>query len=267
MAKRSFLGRIADAGRKWLQRTFGGQSSPTSEAPEPEIAPTDEPTSQLAHSEPTKPAFKENDELEKLRRKFEPIITEANRRIELLQSQGLYSAAVARVEEEQGHNYFDIDEVESKGQLLSLATAARVFLNDETSTLEGARIYTAQLKAEKYRGQFRNQFNNWENKFKRFNINVIDEDTAKEVFRNYRKIEEIRAAEITGDGAYGSENLIIAMYDAQVNGQDSFMYGMEQLDSFYRKKTKEWQDRFSEANSVADILGLYESYDERGLYF
>lgn len=262
MAKKSFFGKLAEAGAKWLKQTFGERISQPSSQPVHAPQPQPISASQLAKIE----SEKESVELQKLQKQIAPIIEQANRRIELIKAQGLLSMAVNRVEEEQGHDYFDIDDLNTKGELIAVATAARVFLNDEQSTIEGSRIYTAQLRGEQYRGQFGNQWNKYSNNFKTFNTATIDEETAKVVFRNYRKIEELRAAEITGDGAFGSENLIIAMYDAQVRGMDSFMVGMDQLDSFYRMKTKEWRDRFESSNSVADIQGLYEDYD-RGLYF
>lgn len=267
MARKTFFGRLAEAGREWLSRTFGPQV--VDEEPS-QLAKTDSPqetqvpqSSQASHipeyNEPE--TSEEQRKVDEARERFEPIISEANRRIELIKSQGLSSAAVSRVEQEGGRDYFSLDEYETIPELIKEATRARVFLADETSTIEGAKIYTAQLNAAEFRGQFGNQYHTWEHKFKNFNTSVIDEEVAKIVFSNYRKLEELRAADITGDGAYGSENLIIAMYDAQIHGEDSFMSGLEQLDAHYRKKTSEWQSRFQQANEVTSILGLYENED------
>ena len=204
--------------------------------------------------------------LERMKERLQPIISEANRRAEALKFRQLSSAALLRAEEESGRDYFDIDELADKSSIIKEATRARVFLADKTSTIEGAKIFTAQLNAAIYKGKFGNQYHNWENKYKNFDISAIDEDIAKEVFRNYRKLEEIRAADIVGDGAYGSENLIIAMYDAQIRGEDSFMAGLEQLDAHYTMKKASWQKRFERANSVASILGFYED-DNDEYYF
>lgn len=209
---------------------------------------------------------KQVDYLESMKERLEPIINEANRRAEALKFRQLSSAALIRAEEESGRDYFDIDELTDRSSIIKEATRARVFLADKTSTIEGAKVFTAQLNAAVYKGKFGNQYHNWENKYKNFDISTIDEDTAKEVFRNYRKLEEIRAADIVGDGAYGSENLIIAMYDAQIRGEDSFMAGLEQLDAHYAMKKASWQKRFERANSVASILGFYED-DSDEYYF
>lgn len=209
---------------------------------------------------------KQADYLERMKERLQPIISEANRRIEALKFRQLSSAAVLRAEEESGRDYFDIDELTDRSSIIKEATRARVFLADKTSTIEGAKVFTAQLNAAIYKGKFGNQYHNWENKYKNFDISTIDEKIAKEVFRNYRKLEEIRAADIIGDGAYGSENLIIAMYDAQIRGEDSFMAGLDQLDTHYKMKQASWQKRFERANSVASILGFYED-DNNEYYF
>lgn len=204
---------------------------------------------------------------ERKRKELEPIIDEANRRIGNIVNLGLQSAALSRVEEETGRPYLTFDDAETIPQLITEATRARVFLNDKTSTIEGAKVYTAQLNAEEFRGKFGNQYHTWEHKYKNFDTNIIDEEVAKRVFENYRKLEELRAADIVGDGAYGSENLIIAMYDAEIHGEDSFDAGLDQLNAHYTQKTEEWQARFERSNSVAAILGFYVDNDEEGWYF
>lgn len=215
------------------------------------------PASKLARQN-SHHAAKQADYLQSMKERLQPIITEANKRAEALKFRQLSSAALLRAEEESGRDYFDIDELTDRPSIIKEATRARVFLADKTSTIEGAKVFTAQLNAAIYKGKFGNQYHNWENKYKNFDISTIDEEIAKEVFRNYRKLEEIRAADIVGDGAYGSENLIIAMYDAQIRGEDSFTAGLEQLDAHYAMKKASWQKRFERANSVASILGFYE---------
>lgn len=222
-------------------------------------------TSKLAQATPTR-GGKQVDYLETMKERLEPIINEANRRVEALKFRNLSSAALLRAEEESGRDYFNLDDLTDRESIIEEATRARVFLADKTSTIEGAKVFTAQLNAAIYKGKFGNQYHNWENKYKNFDISAIDEEIAKEVFRNYRKLEEIRAADIVGDGAYGSENLIIAMYDAQIRGEDSFMAGLEQLDAHYAMKKASWQKRFERSNSVASILGLYED-DSDEYYF
>lgn len=281
MARKGFFGRLADAGRAWLERTFGGnrgenrasRQAEEYEAREAERRESErlarEAEERRAKEEASRQAAREAEAIQTMKDRLEPLISEANRRAELLQSQGYASAALSRAEQETGRDYFTLDDANTRGEIIEEATRARVFLADETSTIEGAKIYTAQLNAAEFRGKFGNQYHTWEHKFKNFDTSVIDEEIAKTVFSNYRKLEELRAADITGDGAYGSENLIIAMYEAQVRGEDSFMVGLDQLDAHYRKKTIEWQSRFERANEVGSILGTMTDYDDGigGLYF
>lgn len=281
MAKKGFFGRLADAGRAWLERTFGGSRGENQasrqteeyEAREAERRETERAERDAEEwrtkEEASRQTAREAEAIQTMKDRLEPLISEANRRAELLQSQGYASVALSRAEQETGRDYFTLDDASTRGEIIEEATRARVFLADETSTIEGAKIYTAQLNAAEFRGKFGNQYHTWEHKFKNFDTSVIDEEIAKTVFSNYRKLEELRAADITGDGAYGSENLIIAMYEAQVRGEDSFMLGLDQLDAHYRKKTIEWQSRFERANEVGSILGTMTDYDDRmgGLYF
>lgn len=285
MARKGFFGRLADAGRAWLERTFGGgraQNEASRQAEDYEAREAQRRESERVEREAeerrakeeasrqaAQRAAREREAIESMKERLEPLISEANRRAELLQSQGYASAALSRAEQETGRDYFTLDDASTRGEVIEEATRARVFLADETSTIEGAKIYTAQLNAAEFRGKFGNQYHTWEHKFKNFDTSVINEEIAKTVFSNYRKLEELRAADITGDGAYGSENLIIAMYEAQVRGEDSFMAGLDQLDAHYRKKTVEWQSRFARANEVGSILGTMTDYDDGigGLYF
>lgn len=271
MARKGLLGRLADAGRAWLKRTFGNraESQVSQQAEINEAREVKQDTrEQWTEETVSQQAAREANAIQSMKDRLEPLISEANRRAELLQAQGYSSAALSRAEQETGRDYFTLDDAETRGQIIEEATRARVFLADETSTIEGAKIYTAQLNAAEFRGKFGNQYHTWEHKFKNFDTSVIDEEIAKTVFSNYRKLEELRAADITGDGAYGSENLIIAMYEAQVRGEDSFMVGLDQLDAHYRKKTIEWQTRFERANEVGSILGTFTDYDEiGGLFF
>lgn len=279
MARKGLFGRLADAGRAWLKNTFGdnrGRKETSRQAEDYEASEAQRRESERAAreaeerivEEASRQAAREREAIESMKERLEPLISEANRRAELLQSQGYASAALLRAEQETGRDYFTLDDANSRGEIIEEATRARVFLADETSTIEGAKIYTAQLNAAEFRGKFGNQYHTWEHKFKNFDTSIIDEEIAKTVFSNYRKLEELRAADITGDGAYGSENLIIAMYEAQVRGEDSFMAGLDQLDAHYRKKTVEWQSRFARANEVGSILGTMTDYDGiGGLYF
>lgn len=178
---------------------------------------------------------------------------EANWRIKQIKDAGLTSRAVERIEHETGNEYLDFSVIESREDLIREITRARVFLGDEGSTIPGARIETAQIYGEQYKGKFGNEYNTEEHNFARFDTKTIDPEIAKRAFESYRKIEEARAAELANSGGYGSENMIIALYDAEIRGQDSLVYGMDLLDSLKLKNEDEWEFVTKDYNIISPM--------------
>lgn len=197
-------------------------------------------------------------ELKQWKLQLEPLVSEANHRIEMIQAAGYVSYALDRVQREGGYDYFDLENANTREELVREMTRIRVFMNDKGSTVEGARLETAQIHAAEYRGKFGNEYNNKENEFARYDVKSIDKDAASRAFSSYRKIEEHRAAEIIGDGAYGSENLIIALYDAEIRGKDSLVYGEELLDTYIKTSTDSWKRATEDANMITGITGVIE---------
>lgn len=196
--------------------------------------------------------------------KLEPLVYEANMRIEMIQSAGYTSYALDRVIKESGRDYFDLEDVNSREDLISETTRMRVFLNDEGSTMKGARLETAQIYSDKYKGKFGNQYKAENNVA--FDTKSIDPEIAKRAFESYRKIEEDRAALIGKQGmpgVYGSENLIIALYDAEIRGKDSLVYGMDLLDAFESKVEQFVNEQQQTADEINAISGLIE-HEMRG---
>lgn len=206
-------------------------------------------------------------ELQQWKNQLEPLVSEANKRIELIQSSGYTSYALDRVSREGGKDYFDLEDVSTREELIREMTRMRVFVNDKGSTLEGAKLETAQISAEDYRGKFGNEYNNEENKFARYDVKAIDGDAAAKAFANYRRIEEHRATEIIGDGSYGSENLIIALYDAEIRGLDSLNYGEDLLDTFVKTSSRMWSKVTANADMVSGITGIIEDNITGGYRF
>ena len=197
-------------------------------------------------------------DLEILKEEQMALISEANHRIEMIKMQGYTSRAIDRIEHETGKDYFDLDSIETREDLIREVTRVRVFLNDDGSTLTGAKLETAQIYSEQYRGKFGNEYNNEENKFARFDVNVIDKDVAARAFEAYRKIESHRASQIANEGGYGSENLIIALYDAEIRGLDSLVYGEELLDAYVLKESVEWDNVKRDSPFIVPINGKFD---------
>lgn len=179
-------------------------------------------------------------ELDQLKAMNSGLLSEANYRIEMIKASGYTSKAMDRVEYETGRDYFDFDDVTSREDLIKEVTRARVFINDDGSTIHGARLETAQINAAQYKGKFGNEYNNEANNFARYDTTTIDGEIARKAFENYRKIESHRVSQIMADGGYGSENLIAALYDAEIRGLDGLVYGEELLDSFVAKEADDW---------------------------
>ena len=202
--------------------------------------------------------------------KFQPLVDVANNRIQTILEAGYNSLAIDRVEQQTGKEYFDLYDVKNREDLISRITAVRVFLADKGSTLEGAKLEMTQIATERYKGKFGNQYNKEEYNFARYDTNVIDKEIAERAFENYRRIESIRASQIGRqgqDGVYGSENLIIAMYDAEIRGIDSYAVGMDLLDAFENESDTSWKPIEKESDSTLAISGYYLDNLKRGLNF
>ena len=208
-------------------------------------------------------------DLPKYIEQFQPMVEEANDRITKILEAGYRSMAVERVEMQTKREYFTLDFVENRGDLLSMITAMRVFLADKGSTLEGAKEETILATRAKYKGKFGNEYNTKEHNFARYDTSTIKKEDAEEAFATYRRIEEKYAYYIGrqgADGAYGSENLIIAVYDAVIKSKenkniDPLTVGMEIMKEFVDEQNKTWNKLEAEANSTMAING----YDEDNL--
>lgn len=196
MAKKGLFGRLAESVRSTVSRLLGI---------EPKVAPpTVEPITPPRKPEVHKPEpVYKRDNVDVMREQYADLISEANQRWEMIESQGYKSMAISRAKDETGRDYFSLDFAENEQDVLEEVTRARVFLADRTSTLEGAELYTAEINSEQFRGKFGSQYRTPEYGNKGFDINVIDEEYAKEVFSSYRKLEEEKQGLIQ---EYGSEN-------------------------------------------------------------
>lgn len=216
-------------------------------------------------------------DLETLKARLQPIIDEANYRWNVLDELDLRSLAISRALDESENRFFSFDNLSNPSQVISEATRARVFINDETSTPEGAELYTRQESYKQWRGQFGNQYNNWENKFRRYNVSTISEDNARVAFSAYRRLEESEAARII---TYGSENMIIAIYDMVINNGYSDVEDLNEIDDIVGQardlldreigiKRAEFEEAFREGNEVGNILDVVTAerdYLGRGMW-
>lgn len=267
MAKKGLFGRLADAVKKTVSRLFNNTpKSPSAEVTTPETPSVTIPESpSVASSTDTSDSDYDYEyqrqsssaarEFENFKSQYEDLISEANRRWESIEAAGFISMAIDRAKDETGRDYFSLDFALDKEDVIEEVTRARVFMADNTSTLEGAELYTTEISSERFRGKFGGQWRKPEYGNKTFDPNVINEEFAKEVFRSYRKLEEEKQGLIM---EYGSENLIIAMYDAKVRGADPFLAGHRIIDTWYNTKTEAWKERFEEAQRQYSEANSYQ---------
>lgn len=187
------------------------------------------------------------------------LFDEANDRISKIKSQGFTSYALDRVESYNSKDFFDIDDIQNKDDLLKELYRVRVFLNDKGSTVEGAILDTALINAEIYKGKFGNEYYTKEHHYAKYDTTVIDKDLASRAFESYRNLESTKAGKIALEGGYGSENLINILYDAEVRGYDSLSYGTDILETFMKQDEDVWDGVKKQSDKIARISGIIDN--------
>lgn len=133
--------------------------------------------------------YKEKSELDSLKDSAKPLIDMANSRLEALRAENLHSPALSRFYEEHGSysedTLFNIDNLYSLEEINAELTKAHVFLNDETSTVHGARVWQTQVAIDNFTVS---QLN-----LAQFMDNTLTEDYAKVAYSIFRDIESLEA--------------------------------------------------------------------------
>ena len=214
-------------------------------------------------------------EISNWKKRLQPVIDEANKRIGELNAQGLDSSALTPLYD-TGRQYFDLTHIVSQDELRNEITRARMFLASPSSRPDVAFMEQAMLSAEEYRGQFGNQHTLF-----KFNIHdvvddngriirsAIDPTIASRAFAAYRRLESESAALIGRQGqqgVYGSENLIIAIYDMEARGMDGQIYGRDLLDAWEREQQLEYNNIISGADDAIAIATNFEDFIERRMF-
>lgn len=243
-----------------IKKVFGrGKTEPTeikSEARPPKEPITQKPDEGSEQS----PEIK----LEELRAKVSPIINLANQRWRELDALDLRSLAISRALTENDDEWgFDVSRLTTPQAIIAEATRARVFLADRTSTVQGAELYTQEEAAKEWKGQFGNQYPSSHYSGR------IDQDQAKVAFAAYRRLEESEAARMI---SYGSENMIIAIYDIVDKGEFSIdnpddltevtEMARDFLDREIGEKHRQFERAFSEQQEVGGILDVIKLNDD-----
>ena len=204
--------------------------------------------------------------MKRMKKDTEPLINQANRVYQMLEEEGSNTIAQQRVHDDftkLGRFYFSVDNATSYQEIVDEITRASTYLNSpETNRLTSRRETRNKELYKKYASQLESLTNNT---YLESGLIPTEQD-AKQIFANYRKIEETKAALIgkQGDnGVYGSENLILFMIDVHNRGEDELLYGQKALDEFEIERLPQFKEMFKARNTVTGISGLFE----KGVYY
>ena len=153
----------------------------------------------------------EKDPLQSLKDASQPLIDMANSRLVSLREENLTSPAMAKFIEEHGDNEsFNTANLLSKEDIYAELTRANVFMNDETSTLEGARKWQTQLKIESF--NIGNIMSSEEIRSLSLTDNITSEyaSVAYSIFRDIESLEAYKTA------LYDSDKIFNYIYNEVV---------------------------------------------------
>ncbi len=199
------------------------------------------------------------DDVRLYKEEMQKIIDYANKRIDILHEKGLDTVELHRFQEGDSNKHFKLPSTNNPNTLRAYMTQVRVVLSSITESSNTPLLETAMMESAWYKGQFGNQYAGT-----RYNVHdvldeegniirrAIDSDIASKAFEAYRNLEQ-EYGPIIGrqgqEGVYGSENLIIAIYDYMERGMDGQLYGKQLLEA--------WQDDF-----IKEMEGINFSLDK-----
>ena len=199
--------------------------------------------------------------MKRMEKEAYPLLEEANRVMRMLEDNDVNTLSLQRVRDElrdMGKVSFNFEGAKSYSDLVSEITRARTFLNSpDTNVLTGRRVARNEALFQKYGDKLDSLAHNT---YVQSGLIATEED-AKQIFKNYRKIEEVHMARIGKrgqSGVYGSENLILYMIDVHNQGLNEFDYGEQAMLDFDLESLPEFKEILEERNKVTGISGLFE---------
>lgn len=213
-------------------------------------------------------------EISDYKAEMEKVVQYANSKIDELQFQGLTTTKLYSFQDGDDTKRFDISDISDPGELRAYMTQVRDVLSSIDDSGRRALLETASIESEFYRGQFGNQYAD-QGRFNMANVvddegniirKAIDPQTASKAFEAYRKLEEEYASLIGRqgqEGVYGSENLIIAVYDYYARGMDGQEYGMDLLNAWADDYLRELEGINYSLDEAEGIIGYWDDYLSR----
>lgn len=201
---------------------------------------------------------------------MEEVISSVNARIDSLQSQGLTTVELARFQEGDSTKRFSLPDSLDPNEVRAYMTEVRVVASSIHEDSKKALLDTALVEAEIYKGQFGSQYPVTHYNIKDVfddNGNIIrkgiNPDIASKAFEAYRNLESDYGPIIgrAGQkGVFGSENLIIAIYDIIERGMDGQLYGRDLLLAWQDEFNKEVEGANFLLNNASEIIGNWDDF-------
>ena len=235
---------------------------------------------------PTKPKLSQQDIVD-YKARMEEVIKYANSRIDAVLFKQEASIELDRFLQGDVTKRFDISDIDDPGELRAYMTMVRTILPTISEDSDKALIDTAFMARAQYEGQFGNK---WRETYKdeegqmhyrHFNIhdvvddqgNImrkgIDPEIASKAFEAYRNLE----AEFGGfigrqgqEGVYGSENLIIAIYDSFARGEDGQLFGHDLLNAWITQELGHLEGVRVSLDEATAIITSWDDYIGRRLF-
>lgn len=235
---------------------------------------------------PVKPRLTEQDIVD-YKERMQEVIDYANLRVDAVLLAGTVSTELDSFLQGDPYKRFDISDINDPGELRSYMTMVRTIIPTISESSDKAIIDTAFMSRAAYEGQFGN---NWRETYKdeegrvhyrHFNVHdvidengevirkAIDPEIASKAFEAYRKLEEEFGGYIGHQGAegvYGSENLIIAIYDSFVRGEDGQVFGHDLLNAWISQELGHLENVNISLDEATAIITSWDDYIDRRMF-
>lgn len=213
-------------------------------------------------------------------REVEHLFQRANERVSQLIASGLESEALRNLDKAGRESYYFDPRGKNKQELLAEIQMVKDFMQNPTSTIQGAEQFTKELLGAEWKevrgGSYQEQYEEQARKvqeeggFEKFNerivkisnqFYIVNNEQAKLAFAAYR---EAMSGGLAAEGMYDSENLITyafsyieqqGLVDKDQDNMTNVISALRQyVDDKKLLRSKEWANAFKNAGAVSDII-------------
>lgn len=213
-------------------------------------------------------------------REVQHLFQRANERVGQLIASGLESEALRNLDKAGRDSYYFDPRGKNKQELLAEIQMVKDFMQNPTSTIQGAEQFTRELLGNEWKevrgGSYQEQYEEQARKvqeeggFDKFNerivkisnqFYVVNNEQAKLAFAAYR---EAMSGGLAAEGMYDSENLITyafsyieqqGLVDKDQDNMGNVISALRQyVDDKKLLRSKEWEHAFKNAGAVSDII-------------